>query len=101
MSQLNEAEEKGALRDLINSEGWALFTRMAREVHGDEACMQRIDQQIALIEPADRENQRESIRTIRAESRAVLALLEWPAHRIAELDQSKAPGFFGRRRVGA
>lgn len=100
--QQNEQKkvERDALLELLQSEGWRLFRDAAQAAYGDAASLKRIDETLAVLDPGAVESEREAFRSIRAESNAVRALLQWPEQRVVELQPEKKTGFLGRRRVG-
>jgi hypothetical protein len=100
VSDEQQKAERDALLELMQSDGWRVFREAAEAAYGDAASLRRIDATLAVLDPGAMESEREAFRSIRAESNAVLALLQWPTQRIAELQTEKRTGFLGRRRVG-
>jgi hypothetical protein len=92
-------DEREALKDLLGSDGWALFVKAAQSAYGPDASLQRIDATLDVLDPGAVESEREAFRSIRAESRAVLALIEWPSQRLQDLEAKPKSGFLSRRRT--
>lgn len=97
---MDAAAERDALLDFMRSPGWDLFVKAAKDAYGAEASLARIDKTVDVLDPGAVETEREAIRSIRAESRAVMALLNWPEQRLAEIQKpAERAGFMRRIRV--
>lgn len=80
-----------ALKDLLDSDGWELFTKAAAEQWGAEACIRHIDAALASVDRGDFDAQRETVAQIRASARAVEALVQWPKLRMEQLMNTDKP----------
>jgi hypothetical protein len=90
------AGKLSALRDLVASEGWKLFTAHAEEQWSDEAFGLAVDQVMSANAPTDVEW--EKVRRMRDERKRILGLLRWPYEQIGTLTPSKPAGAFAALR---
>lgn len=82
---------KHALKDLIESEGWAIVKEMAEARFGDAAQIRDIDAQLKLLKPADTPGQLAVVTQIRAASLAAFTVLDMPVSRLRGLTEAKPP----------
>lgn len=97
---MDDKVEREVLLDLLRSPGWALVQKAAHAAYGPEASLARIDKTVDVLDPGALDSEREAIRSIRAESRAVMTLLEWPVQRVDDLQPKDGSRWLGRRRTG-
>lgn len=95
-----ETDEKQALTDLIESDGWAYLTKAAEVQWGDAAVIQLINQALANVPRGDQQGTQDTVAQILTSQRDVRAILAWPKLRLAQLaGAEKKPALFGRRRA--
>lgn len=98
-----DASVRDALRDLLQSPGWQMFVEACQQQYGDSACIAHIDEALSQdrLRPGDHEAIQDTVQQIRASSRAVLSMIEWPAQQLAALEPNKDRRVLFRRRVNA
>lgn len=88
MTDLTPEAERTALEDMLQSEGWAIFTAHMDKAWGADAFEHHIDTE--LKKEGDPMNEIAITRRIRDTFKGVRASLKWPKDRIDVLKQ--APG---------
>lgn len=79
--------ERAALEDLLQSEGWAIFTAHMGAAWGPEAYERQID---AALDGAPTDDEPAITRRIRDTFKGVRASLKWPEERVRTLKDAKA-----------
>lgn len=98
---MDDVNELDALRGLLESDGWKLFTDQVEKGFGASAQIARIDAALAQVPFADREAAEEAVTHVRVGAKAVHTVMQWPVDRMKFLraERSKPTGFLGRRRT--
>lgn len=87
-----------ALEELLQSEGWAILSEMARARFGEAAQIAEIDTAMASLSPADTVGQIAIVTQIRAASHAATAVLDMPASKLRALQETPVARTFDRFR---
>lgn len=96
MSHPEDLNEREALKALIESDGWKLFSAAVNEQWGPNAQIAQIDRALSQVERGNQEAVQDTVQQIRASARAALATLEYPSMRLAQIREKEQPKGFGR-----
>jgi hypothetical protein len=93
-----DVNELEALSALLESDGWALFTKAVNDAHGDTASVLQIDAALKTVDRGDALAVQDTVQQIRARARAVQAMMAWPMERVKALRKKEKPGMFAAMR---
>ena len=96
MTSEQKAQQRQALTDLLQSDGWRLFSEQMGTAWGAEAFEQRVDQELEKRQPGD--DELAVVMRIRDTFKGVRASLDWPKTRLRELAEPAAGGTFDKFR---
>ena len=85
-------EDRGelvALKDLLESEGWALFTQMVEKSWGPDAFARKVEQAVEGAAMGDQNAVNDLAQHVISKRKAVLAVMELPKERLRQLTAKK------------
>lgn len=95
-----DVNEREALKDLVESDGWQLFLSAVHAEWGPAAQLAQIDRALQDLPPGDQDAVNMQVQQIRSAANAITNALRWPTLRLAQLKkQQESKGFGFRRRA--
>ncbi len=76
----------GALRELVQSEGWRLFLALIDDAWGSDATLRKIDAALATVARGDTSAVNDTVQQIQASRREIQKVVGLPAFRISQLE---------------